>query len=180
MEGIIEFLFGNLFFLLLILGALFNFFIRAGKKEEPPPKKRPQRAEEEIDWREIFRQEQAQTEQERKQSAPPVRMEKIPHVGDSSVDISVPTVHEYSTEIERKRQELAQKRKQLENRPIDVSEQSPIFTNEIGKRRSALQMEFNQLTNEDAKRGVIWAEVLGKPRAKRPHETFYKGKKKQG
>ncbi|WP_096201310.1 hypothetical protein [Bacillus sp. FJAT-45350] len=168
LEAISDFIFGNLFFILLILGALFNFFMRGEKKEESPQRRQRRPAEDQVDWKEIFKQEGSQTNQE--QSSPSqVRPERTEVSSPSELSQHVEAIEQRRAELLQKKEEIRLKRNDISKGNIEES--SPIFSNEIGRKSSSLGLNFNKITNEEAMKGVIWSEVLGKPRAQRPHNS---------
>lgn len=62
-----------------------------------------------------------------------------------------------------------------DNQP--VSEQVPpvsVTRSLKQKKETNLALHFHQLTKDEAMKAVVWSEVLGQPRAKRPHRSFSK------
>ncbi|MDE5413895.1 hypothetical protein [Alkalihalobacterium chitinilyticum] len=173
--NILDFLFGNIFFVILILGALWNFFSRqAEARKEAEQGKKPQR-EQEIDWKEIFRQEQAPDERDKPQ--PTVARDVEPSFEPSFEPIrqEVDTAaKDRRTEMEKLRDQLEEKRKKLKHAEISTQSaisDSPIMKNEIGKKRTKLDLDFQNISQEEAMKGIIWTEILGKPRAMRSYSN---------
>ncbi|WP_216830054.1 hypothetical protein [Alkalihalobacterium elongatum] len=170
--NILDFLLGNIFFVILILGALWNFFSRqAESKKEAEQGKRPQR-EQEIDWKEIFRQEQAPVERDK----PTVAREVEPSFEPSFEPIhkEVVTTSDRRTEMEKLRNQLEEKRKKLkkvEHATNAAISDSPITSNEIGRKKPKLELDFQNISQQDAMKGIIWSEILGKPRATRSYSS---------
>ena len=174
MEAIFEFIFANLFFVILVLGALFNLFMRNKSQEEAKKEQEKKRRAQgsgnapqtqEIDWKEIFRQEQspAQTRPER-----PVAVETMPQQFERIEQTA-------QTEIEKQRALLQKKQEELLKRREGIEESSPIFNGEIRDTASG-KSYFHNLTKDEVVKGVVWSEVLGKPRSKKPLDRFYSKK----
>ncbi|WP_078552776.1 hypothetical protein [Bacillus alkalicellulosilyticus] len=158
--GIVDFLFNNPFLLILIAIWVFNRFRRqasAQQQQQGQPQKQAQRQEQEIDWKEIFRQEEF-PEQEKPAPRP---------LQPSPAEI-LPIEEDRRTSLQIERDELRQKQELVNNNIFTGGISDGIKVNEIGKK-PGLALHFNQITNEEAMKGVVWAEVLGKPRAKRSH-----------
>ncbi|MFV8826700.1 hypothetical protein [Alkalihalobacterium sp. APHAB7] len=173
--NILDFLFGNIFFVILILGALWNFFSRqAEARKEAEQGKKPQR-EQEIDWKEIFRQEQAPDERDKPQ--PTLAREVEPSFEPSFEPIHREvdtTVNDRRTDMEKLRAQLEEKRKKLkraEGRTQSAISESPITNNEIGKKQTKLDLNFENISQADAMKGIIWSEILGKPRSMRSYSN---------
>ncbi|WP_078428847.1 hypothetical protein [Alkalihalobacterium alkalinitrilicum] len=170
---IFDFLFGNIFFVLLILGALWNFFSRqAENKKEAEQGQKPKR-EQEIDWKEIFRQEQAPVERETPQ--PTVTREIEPSFEPIHREVGT-AVSDRRTEMERVRDQLEEKRKKLrqtESKSITDAAitDSPIFKKEIGKKSTKLDLNFSNISQKEAMKGIIWSEILAKPKAMRSYSN---------
>ncbi len=160
-----------MFFVLLILGALWNFFSKqAESKKEAEQGKKPQR-EQEIDWKEIFRQEQAPVERDKPQ--PTVARKVEPSFEPVQPEVAIPT-DDRRTEMEKLRDQLEEKRKQLrqtESRAPDAIADSPVIQKEIGKKPTKLDLNFSNISQKEAMKGIIWSEILGKPRAKRSYSN---------
>lgn len=164
MEGLIEFIFGNLFFVILIAGALWNLFMRNKANEEEQKRQQQKRQQQrrtggspqqEVDWKEIFKQERKPVEK-----APPAPAQPTAYQLEVEQPVSV------SNEYEKQRVEVKRKEREV-SKKLEILEQSPILAKEIGKRGPSLHLDFNNMTGNDVVKGVVWSEVLGKPRAKR-------------
>ena len=70
---------------------------------------------------------------------------------------------EYEQQRERLRRERENAKRRLENAdaPAAPSRQS----------RKTEALPFSDLSGNDVVKGVIWSEVLGEPRARKPHRT---------
>lgn len=167
MEGILEFLAGNLFLVIFIIGGLFSFFGRMNKGEQSdensPSKKAARPNTGKVDWREIFKQEETTSwpgsEQPKDQ----------PSVEKTEVYFDIP---EETNEQEDRQEKMAQKYRESKQY-IEDRQRSPILENEIG-RKASLDLQLNRLSNQEAMKAVVWSEVLGRPRGKQPHQTFVK------
>lgn len=169
MEAIIEFIFGNLFFVILVLGAIYNMFMKKKAQEESTKEQErkggsgvPNQAPvpTKIDWKEIFRQEDAPIEKPRPRPVLSIPQQEV-------VKIQKP-----QTELEKHRAHLEEKRDEQKKKREKSEKVSPILNDEI-KDSIGGNSYFHNLTKEEVVRGVVWTEVLGKPRAKKPLERFY-------
>lgn len=166
MFDIIDFIFENLFFILLIGGAILNL-LGKGKKEEQQNKKKqaPQKPVPEIDWKQIFEQEAKPIEPKQVQPIEPIEPETEP-------------IFVEETEInpfEEEQKKLLQKQAELQKLEEDLQKvSSPQMVENIVNRKLTRQTYFHKITKDDVVRGVVWSEVLGPPRAKRPLEKIYR------
>lgn len=179
MESIIEFIFDNIFFVLIILFGLFNLLGRSKpdqNQEGNKPQRRPmpgQKGETATQRREI-----PQQRAERKVEHKPIqtRLEEV--LTQSEVD---------STTIEDQRHEQFERlRRQYETshtledleRAEDFTsnlEQSEIFSELIPRvQNKEIKMNLNQrLTQKGLIESVIMAEVLGPPKARQRFSNRY-------
>ncbi|ADU29862.1 hypothetical protein [Evansella cellulosilytica] len=159
--GLIEALLGNPLLLILLIGALFSFFQRLGasnteEQQQPPKRNTPQQ---EIDWEDIFRQEESKQEPAEKSSVNDV------YTPDSYYN-SEDELAKANSELQD-RYEATKKRKQRARELEQVMKKdSPIFTEDITKQTN-VGVSFSNMTREDAIKGIIWSEVLGKPKSKK-------------
>ncbi|WP_017728392.1 hypothetical protein [Halalkalibacterium ligniniphilum] len=185
MEALFEFIMANLFFFLLIIGGLYSFFTRMANGGEEQQKKRgqqqqrprqgqnnqsPRREEQEIDWREIFRQEAAEPERNPhpQSTAQAERYEfEPPSVGDQELQASInkqQALYDRYEEAKEKKQETSRQ----------LSDKVSSFDRAISKdkKRDSLDLNLNNLSNKEVMKAVVWAEVLGRPRSRNPHQSF--------
>jgi hypothetical protein len=180
-ESLFDFIFSNLFFVILVIGGIMSFFNRMsrggeegeqqnrpGRQPQPPPGQRQQRQEEQVDWREIFKQEQPQARTEQDRPEPrfeerPVSFEPVSQQKEvaEGVDRQQELYDRYERLKDKKREAVNQFERMVPQKPVEGSE-----------KRSKLDLELNRLSNKEAMKAVVWAEVLGKPRGKNPHQTF--------
>lgn len=71
---------------------------------------------------------------------------------------------EYERERERLRRESREAKRRLEN-----TETPPMTVDK--KNRPRQSVPFGDLSGNNVVKGVIWSEVLGEPKSKRPHKT---------
>ncbi len=151
----------------------------AGNSEERP--ERPQRQqqagevqqEERVDWREIFKQEQPP-------SPEPERAQPTFEERPKPVSFEPINQREEVSGVVDRQQELHDRYEGLKNKRND---RILAARNEIGsstdKERSSskLDLELNRLSNKEAMKAIVFAEVLGKPRGKNPHQSFMQSRR---
>lgn len=206
MFDFLDFIFDNWAIILFIIGAILGFFGKEDKKEtkkgnqqQPAPKKQfpdidwPDIFEKEMkripkfDWKEVFEKETKpgpttedtqmlgkETEQAEAKKTP-AELENPP----ISEDVPVQTFAEetQASPLEEQKKHIIETEAQLKKieEKLKMFEPTPV----LAKKRSIKTAQYNyfrKLTNDDIVRGVIWAEILDKPRAKRPLEKVYRYK----
>ncbi|MCM3761506.1 hypothetical protein M3212_11995 [Alkalihalobacillus oceani] len=177
MENLLEFIFNNIFLVLIIIGGIISFLNRLGgnqneqqrQKSRPQQRSgRPQQGQGKIDWREIFQQEEAEPERPRRSTyaGPDGLGEEQPRqTAEVQFESPVAEIEEEQRQL-KKRYEEARRRQQRAAESARNSQQTPQRANE------KLDLQLNRLSNNEAMKAVVWAEVLGQPRARKPHQTF--------
>lgn len=180
MDAFIEFLLGNLFFLFIAGAAIFSLVNRSkqrsgGDNSQNSPGGGQQRrtGPGKIDWESIFQQEKPEGSQSSSSERPtkPVPEAEGEFVRGESTDPASGRTAQYYEKMEQAKK----RRSEAEKNPID--DNSPIFNqalNNAGSSQSignSSKVSFSSPSHEDAKNGIIWSEILGKPRSQRPHQT---------
>ncbi|MCM3712829.1 hypothetical protein M3202_01925 [Alkalihalobacillus oceani] len=176
MENLLSLIFENIFLVLIIIGGIISFLGRLGgnqneqqrQKSRPQQQRsgRPQQGQGKIDWREIFQQEEAKPERPRRSTyAGPSGLEEEQPRQTAEVQFESPIaeIEEEQRQL-KKRYEEARRRQQRAAEAARSSEQTP--------QNGQLDLQLNRLSNNEAMKAVVWAEVLGQPRARKPHQTF--------
>jgi hypothetical protein len=175
MEQLLEFLFSNPFFLIIIIGAIASFLKRGREQEAEEPRKTsaprpPVKKEQEVDWREIFRQEDETT-------PTPVRdRERYSTTATKQQTVAIEASR--SNEL-LEQYEKAKRKKEVTKRNELVTKNSPIYKDDLTVTNK-INLNFANITSEEAVKGVIWSEVLGKPRAKGSYRPSLNTRRKQG
>jgi hypothetical protein len=167
LDQLIEFIAQNFIFVAVVIGGLISMLGRmagAGQQDQRGQRSQPPRhqQEEQVDWREIFKQEGAPLPEER---STPTKIEPASSVTfEESTLTRQQELQNQFEEMRRKREASSRKIKELrkEKQPSD------------SRKKEAFDLQLNQLSNKEAMKGVVWAEVLGRPRARQPHATFMK------
>lgn len=157
-------------------------FLRGNKQEEKQTRRqRPQghqqqrrtpsqsEEEQEVDWRDIFRQEERPTEpqstvsrtnSENKRSAEPT-VSSLPQEAEKELSKTSRELHERYEKV-KKRQERAKKE------AGEIGD-SPIMQGDLTRSaaKPKVQLNFSHISREEAIKGVVWSEILGKPKARR-------------
>ncbi|WP_096188353.1 hypothetical protein [Evansella halocellulosilytica] len=174
MQGLLE----NPLILFFIIAAILSFFQGLGgnKKQENKRPNRPQNRpaetgqshrEEEVDWREIFKQETQTVEERRETTRQPSAENSSPLSRDGEKELNK------TNEELLERYENLKKRKQEAKRNASKIENSPIQNSDLTKnRKSKVELDFSSISRDEAVKGIIWSEILGKPRSRKPRETF--------
>ena len=162
MDTLLDLIFNNLFFVILAVGAIWNFISRMTKGEEKQkdPKKKPFLDDIGEVFKEFLSDEDKEEirEQERKQPTV-VRQQRHESVEE------VPYVNEF----EKKKLELEALKRQEQaafKRVQTISQTTPTSS---PKAQSGYVLNVKDFGKNDIAKGVIWSEVLGKPRALNPH-----------
>lgn len=165
MTGFINLLLESPLLLFLILAAIFSFIqsrASSGKEEQQRP--RPQQQEDgrtqrpsgegrpDVDWKDIFF-EREETKQEPKKEEP---QRQAPADPESSK--SMTAIQEHYEKV-RKRQRRAEE-------SAGKIEDSPIVKGDLTSQANQIDLDFKNMSKQDVVKGVVWSEVLGKPRAK--------------
>ncbi|MCD8501252.1 MAG: hypothetical protein LRY71_05670 [Bacillaceae bacterium] len=158
MRDLLDIILGNSFLMVVIIGAIFKFLKAKGEAEETQKKASEkaqpnQKKKDEVDWKQIFGLEEVFEEQ------------KVPEKPKTKKESSPKLTNQYIEKYDEvKRQNRGTKKKE--------NDQSPIYKDDITKAKNELDIDFSKITKHDAMKGVIWAEVLGKPRAKNRHRSY--------
>ncbi|WP_227934927.1 hypothetical protein [Alkalihalobacillus deserti] len=170
LDQIFDLITENFIFVALLIGGLISMFGRltgAGQQQEQRPS-RPQRSDapqqEKVDWREIFKQEEVDPE--------PVQRR-------TSTNIEPPTQHvSFEEGVVGRQQELQNQYEEMQRKREVSSRKSKEIRKEAStselEKKDKLDLHLNNLSNKEAMKAVVWAEVLGPPRSRQPHATFVK------
>ncbi|MFK3937628.1 hypothetical protein ACI2JA_08970 [Alkalihalobacillus sp. NPDC078783] len=178
MEELISTLLGSpllIFFIIAIISFLGRMVKGAGQTNQQQGQNQPQQKQEEskeINWRDIFTQEEAKAEPQPRQ-----QQEQEP---DMVTDQYAPSQHreQETTQATNTKNELYDRLEEYKRRKRESEEQAPkqvqlSATSENRTHSSGrLDLSVGNLSKQDAMKAVVWAEVLGKPRAKNPHQAF--------
>ncbi|MCF6137969.1 hypothetical protein [Pseudalkalibacillus berkeleyi] len=160
LEKLIELLMANLFFVILIIGGIYSFFKRQMEKynEEQQPGKNRQRQ---------HNPHQAETmsmpREERSRSSRPARQpsERSKKVQTNIEEMYMEKREEFDRSITDRSTTDRSDRMQRTIRPVR------------SKSKPKLKASKSDLipNPDNVAQGVIWAEILGPPRSRKPHST---------
>jgi hypothetical protein len=159
MEDLLRLITSNPILLFLIIGAILSFLQRGKEQEAKRETRNPgtpttrETERNEVDWREIFRQEEAQT-------TPNPRGQRGQQKPQQTISKEVNRTNELLEKYE-----IAKRNKEIAKRNELTSKDSPIYKDDI-TASNAVTLNFSNITREEAVKGVVWSEVLGKPRSK--------------
>lgn len=169
----IDFILENLFFVAIVIGGLFSFFSRMANGEQEQEKRggRPQRTGQaqrtgenqgKMDWREIFFEEEVKSDTPRKLPNNPT-FEDVQVTNDQDL---------LEVDLYRERVEAERNKKRAEKLLEEQRLKNSSKLEEQRRREKGLELHLDRLSNQEAMKAVVWSEVLGRPRARQPHNTF--------
>lgn len=180
MVGFIDLILGNPLLLFFVIAMLLNFFGSGGNKKEnekrtkqapksPTREARDTNKTEEIDWRDIFRQEGfpffEKEEPTRPTASRHVEERKIAPV--ETVSIQRDEVLDQGNSALQEQYERLKVRQQQVNKQVSTLKDSPIYKGEISNNSSnKLDLNFKNVSQNDVVKGIIWSEILSTPKAK--------------
>ncbi|OIJ22129.1 hypothetical protein BKP45_05500 [Anaerobacillus alkalidiazotrophicus] len=174
MEDLLRYITANPFLLFLIIGAILSFF-QKGKEQEN--KKQPNKTNrpagtgrQEVDWREIFHQEIEPNTAPQKQRKETYTINDMPKLSLDEVNQSNKILEKYE-QTKRKKEAAKRYERKLKD--------SPIYQGDI-TAQSQVKLDFSNISREDAIKGVVWSEILGKPRAKGSYRPTLNTRRKKG
>ncbi|PYZ94248.1 hypothetical protein CR194_01540 [Salipaludibacillus keqinensis] len=189
MEGLFNLLIESPLLIFFIIAAILSFVrSRGGDDQEkqsgkpsnqgrPSQQRQPQQRsrtdqdrEQEVDWRDIFRQEERPT-----QPQPTVyrteRSEEAREKAEAAVE-SLP--RDAEKELNKSNRELHERYERIQERKkqaMDLSGEiagSPIAQKDLTmQRKPKIRLDFSNISRDEAVKGVIWSEILGKPKSRR-------------
>ncbi|MFC0558037.1 hypothetical protein [Halalkalibacter alkalisediminis] len=171
LEQIFDLIANNFIFVAVVIGGLISMFGRlagAGQQQQEQRQNRPQRAgqpqqqQETVDWREIFKQEEIEPEPTEKRASTRVETTQQASFEEGIVSRQQELQNQYE-EMQRKREVSSRKNREIRKETVDLLE-----------KKDKLDLHLNHLSNKEAMKAVVWAEVLGRPRSRQPHPTFMK------
>lgn len=173
MDQLIDIIFDNPFFLIIIIGGLFSLFKGKGQEEE---KQKQQQQEKQRQQQQRQRQQTAQTSERPK---PVVAKRTHEHRPRSNEEVSAP----YQLSVEEQRAEQMKQfagnlnideHSGLKDRPRVAdekrSEEIQGLTSKYSHKK--FKKEFKKsLTSKGLINSIVMAEALGQPRAKSPYQS---------
>lgn len=168
MDQLINLFLSNPLFIIIGIFALISFMSRISKagqtnqRQEQQGQREPNKEEpQKIDWRDIFNQE------EEKAEPSPVRQEQV------EPSSYAPLQHQESevrNDLYDRLEEMKTKKREAQER---VSRQKQaVSAKQTQSSSSELSLNFKNVTGKEAMKAVVWAEVLGSPRSRKPHKSF--------
>ncbi|GAE26973.1 hypothetical protein JCM9140_3083 [Halalkalibacter wakoensis JCM 9140] len=166
LENLLEFIVQNFIFVAVVIGGLISMFGRmAGAGQQQQEKRgnagertrQPQTQDDQVDWRDIFKQEEIEPASPGQIQVETTHLDRTDEIADRQQQIK-----DQYDQLRKKRKETSYKASELRS------------DTETPSKKGGLDLHLNRLTNEEAMKAVVWAEVLGRPRARQPHNTFSK------
>lgn len=161
MGQLLDMVFSNPILMFLIIGAIMSFLQR-GKEQEAQKETRKNaspigkgKKRDVVDWREIFRQE----------ATPPTPKKRV----EQTYTYTEQQEHSPSPNNELlEKYERAKRNREATKKYDEKLKNSPIFKDDLTQSEK-VQLDFSNISREEAIKGVVWSEILGKPRAKGSH-----------
>ncbi|MCR6110385.1 hypothetical protein HXA35_08585 [Bacillus sp. A301a_S52] len=183
MEGLFNLLLESPIFLFIIIAAIMSF-LRGNKQDEKQTRRqRPQgqqqrrtpsqsEEEQEVDWRDIFRQEERPTEPQSTESWSNRERSENKSYSEPTVS-SLP--QEAENELSKTNRELHERYERIKKRQEQAAKQvgeigdSPIMQGDLTRSaaKPKVQLNFSHISREEAIKGIVWSEILAKPKARR-------------
>lgn len=179
MDGIFNLFLNNPLILFIVIAVLLSLFRGSGgaqqEQKRPQQRRQPQQSgqqrqpsqsgersnEDQVDWKDIFKQEQPPTERQ-----PTVR--RTPKSEQNEVPENVQAELSKANEGLQEQYEKVRERKRRARESAGKIQDSPIARGDVTKSSgSDVQLDFSKITREDAIKGIVWSEILGKPKARR-------------
>jgi hypothetical protein len=176
LEELISTLLGSpllIFFIIAIISFLGRMAKGGGQQNQQQGQNQPQQQQEEskeINWRDIFTQEEVKAEPQPGQQQD----------SEMVTDQYAPSQHreQETTQAVNGRNELYDRLEEYKRRKRETEEQAPrqvqVSATSDNRTRSTshLDISVSNLSKQEAMKAVVWAEVLGKPRSRNPHKAF--------
>ncbi|GAE30669.1 hypothetical protein [Halalkalibacter hemicellulosilyticus] len=173
--NIIELIMSNLLPFIIIVGGLISFFGRMTKENNEKQQRQQMPAgqqqeetkaettnEKQIDWRDLFNTD----EFEQKTSWP------------GSEPVKASEVEQQNSDLKQEQEKQREKKRKLDERLKEIRKRSSAQSEQpVASESNGLNLQFDQISNKEAMKGVVWAEVLGRPRARQPHQTFVRNRR---
>ncbi len=176
MEDLLRMITSNPILLFLIIGAILSF-LQKGKEEQGKreTQKRGGAAgkgkQPEIDWQEIFRQEE-------KSDPKPTRQTETTYTYTEEHPTASIDGISRSNELLEKYEKAKQNKKAAEIIGKNLKD-SPIYKDDLTNSKE-VKLDFSNISREEAIKGVVWSEILGKPRAKGSYRPSMNTRRRQG
>ncbi|OEH93698.1 hypothetical protein [Bacillus solimangrovi] len=158
MESIIDFIFSNIFIIVVVISGLYSFFKRAGDGEELKPKK-------ETTTNEI----PTQVEKEWTQAKEIFETSMYPKESEQPVTSTIQSYNNY----EQKKQAIKQEMVTVEKRS------EPTYSKKSKVRRKKVSVNVASFSKSEVVEGVVYSEILQPPRAYNPHPATKRDRSKQ-
>lgn len=175
MDDLFNLITSNPILLFVIIGAILNFLQKGkeqeGNKQTKNAQPRREKKHEEIDWREIFRQESEPEPQS--QEVKPLDTYIEPERPKTAVDENI-----RSNDLKEQYEAVKRKKDALEATPA-IKATSPIYKDDITADEQ-VSLNFADISKQEAIKGVVWSEVLGKPRSKGSYRASLNTRRRQG
>ncbi len=176
MEDLLRAITSNPILLFLIIGAILSF-LQKGKEEQAKRETQNRGGstgegkQVEIDWQEIFRQE------EKTEPKPSSQTDTTYTYTEERATASMDGINR-SNELLEKYEKAKQNKKAAENIGANLKD-SPIYKDDLTASKE-VKLDFSNISKEEAIKGVVWSEILGKPRAKGSYRPSMSTRRRQG
>lgn len=179
--------------LIFVLLGIFSTLFKGGKKEEQQQQQQQQRQKQRQRQQTASQASQRQEDYEdyRRESAPSTKREDKPRF-DWDIDIFGEgkleeleqkirgKVNPYLEKVEQKKeqvttiqQQMKDEVKELSIKGQEISKNSPILKQELQLSEGKVVSSRHRIKPNRVVEGVMWSEILGQPRSRKPHRPVY-------
>ncbi|WP_017755830.1 hypothetical protein [Calidifontibacillus oryziterrae] len=161
-DALFEFIFGNLAFIIIVIGGIISFLKRANQSTEQPTKPKKE-FHPNLDWPTIeFELPKVESEQQTNRKQELTTNFEITE--PIEVDVQTNPYYEQLRKMDERKKE--QKEPTSLNRP-------KIQEKKIKAHSVNLEINAHSVTKKKVIDGLIWGEILGPPRARKKHTYSY-------
>lgn len=158
MEALFELIFGNIAFIIVVIGGIISFLKRASQGEEQTKQKKSFKPH--LDWPEIEIDQPKVETHLPKQSRPKVAREIQP---TQYIEVELPA------------NPFNEKLKKMESDSQHINRSTNSFPRKIDSIQTSPEIDINvrDINQKKVIEGIVWGEILGPPRAKKKHMYSY-------
>lgn len=139
--------------MIIAIGGILSFFKRQNSDEEQTSNPRP------GDFQREFQ----------RRAAPQQNRQQFDEVDEQDYDIKPEKLDAYEEALER----IASRKEESKEFREGKSKELKVYKPNASNKKAVQGLSINK---SDVRKGVIWSEILGPPRSRRPHRSMLSGK----
>lgn len=161
-----------MFIVALIIGGLISLFNRNRTSQEQSTDQSQQedKQKKEIDWKSIFQQETDETPSQQRPTKPVPEAEGE-LVKPEEKSSNAAQHEQYSQQMEELRKKQEEARQKAEKVGRSTVHENALDQAATRSTQPASGARFVPTSRRDVIQGVVWSEILGEPKARRPYPT---------